>query len=411
MSQKKNKRILLKNNVYDEALERINWVFDEFDNVVVGYSGGKDSTVTFELALQVARERGRLPLKVLFLDQEAEWDTVIDHVRDTMTREEVEPLWMQIPFQIFNATSTTEHWLMCWDPEKDGNWIRPKEEFALKDNIYNEVRFNEMFTAFFKTMYPDQNAAYLAGMRAEESPNRYLSLTQSETYKGRTWGKILSRERCHYTFYPIYDWSFTDVWKSIHENQWDYCKIYDIFYQYGISTKEMRVSNLHHETAVRSLFILQEIEPENYNRVVARLEGIDMTGKMQENFFCPKELPEAFGSWKEYRDYLVVNLLDEKWHQRFKDKFYEMDMMYEWFMGDKLHKRLINSVLTNDHEFVKVSAISVPKKYYDEFKRRRDAFRSEQRVKRAAKAANRKVRRKRGNKSSESSNEQSEPSS
>ena len=36
-------------------------------------SGGKDSAVLFNLAMTVAKERNRLPLKVFWLDQEAEW--------------------------------------------------------------------------------------------------------------------------------------------------------------------------------------------------------------------------------------------------------------------------------------------------------------------------------------------------
>ena len=32
-------------NVYEKALERIRWLFDEFDTVATNISGGKDSTV------------------------------------------------------------------------------------------------------------------------------------------------------------------------------------------------------------------------------------------------------------------------------------------------------------------------------------------------------------------------------
>lgn len=30
-------------NVYDAAIERLKYVFEEFDNVLVAFSGGKDS--------------------------------------------------------------------------------------------------------------------------------------------------------------------------------------------------------------------------------------------------------------------------------------------------------------------------------------------------------------------------------
>ena len=77
-------KIFLKDNVWDVALQRINRIFDDFDNVVISTSGGKDSTVTMELALMVAEQRGRLPLKMMFLDQEAEYRMTIEYMRKAM---------------------------------------------------------------------------------------------------------------------------------------------------------------------------------------------------------------------------------------------------------------------------------------------------------------------------------------
>src|SRR3990167_1853639 len=104
-------KFYLDQNVFDAALERIRWLFDEFPNVVVNISGGKDSTVVLNLALMVAEEKGRLPLKVMFIDQEAEWQTVIDYIREIMADPRVDPKWLQVPIRLFNATSTIEPWL------------------------------------------------------------------------------------------------------------------------------------------------------------------------------------------------------------------------------------------------------------------------------------------------------------
>ena len=65
-------KIYSKENVHTEAIKRINRLFDDFENVVVGFSGGKDSTVCLNLTLMVAEQRNRLPLKVVWVDQEAE---------------------------------------------------------------------------------------------------------------------------------------------------------------------------------------------------------------------------------------------------------------------------------------------------------------------------------------------------
>jgi predicted phosphoadenosine phosphosulfate sulfurtransferase len=254
----------------EAALERIRFIFDEFPNVICGVSGGKDSTVIFNLCLQVAREKNRLPLKVFWLDQEAEWQMVVDFIRDEiMTHPDIEPLWLQIPFKLSNATSPTEPWLNCWEPGKEELWMHPQDSISLKENRYGTDRFHELFGKFIEVEYPDTPTAYVAGVRAEESPTRATMLTSTPKYKWITWGKGFSKKRQHFTLYPIYDWSYTDIWKAIHDNGWSYCPLYDYMYQYGIKVRDMRVSNVHHETAVHTLFFLQEVEADTWNRLTA----------------------------------------------------------------------------------------------------------------------------------------------
>lgn len=267
--------IYTQQNVFDAGLDRIRYLFDEFEEVIVGFSGGKDSTTVLNLAIRVAKEKGKLPVKVMFLDQEAEWQTVIDYIRNVMTRPEVSPMWFQMPIKIFNATSSTKSWLMCW--EEGGDWMREKEEISIKVNKYGTDRFHDLFGAIFEKEFPGKKVCYLAGVRCEESPARYVSLSTGAIYKHITYGRRYSKKQDHYVFYPLYDWSYTDIWKAIHDNKWEYCKIYDFQYMYGIRAKEMRVSNLHHETAIHSLFYLQEIEPQTWDNLVKRLEGVATT--------------------------------------------------------------------------------------------------------------------------------------
>jgi predicted phosphoadenosine phosphosulfate sulfurtransferase len=128
--------------VYTAAVNRVRWLYDEFDEVVATISGGKDSTVIFNLCLQVAWERGRLPLKTMFIDQEAEWQHTIDYVRAVLGMPEVEPLWFQMPIKIFNAASHQTDWLYCW---KEGEkWMREKEPGSIKANTYGTDRFNRL---------------------------------------------------------------------------------------------------------------------------------------------------------------------------------------------------------------------------------------------------------------------------
>lgn len=348
-------KIHLAKNVFDAALDRIRWLYDEFPNVIVGFSGGKDSTVVFNLAMQVAKEKGRLPVRVLFIDQEAEWQSTIDYVTEVMETPGVEPKWYQMPLRLFNATSTTEHWLMCWAPEDEERWMRPRVPYSIKENNYGTERFSKLFPAIIAKEYPDTPTCYLAGVRAEESPGRFMGLTHSEAYKGETWGNILNSRRQHYTMYPIYDWSYRDIWKAIHENGWGYNRLYDAMYQYGVPVMKMRVSNVHHETAVHSLFYLQEIEGETYQKLTQRIAGIDMAGKLGPSDYFGGSLPYMFRDWKEYRDFLLEKLIaNEDWKAGFRKRFAKHDEMYAG-MGDEAICRLhIASILTNDWEHIKL---------------------------------------------------------
>ena len=344
--------ILSKKNVWDASIERLHWLFDEFPEITVQHSGGKDSTIIFNLALQVARERNRLPLRVLFVDQEAEWTQTIEHMREVMSHPDVEPHWYQVPIKIENATSYEENYLHCWEEGKE--WLREKEDISIKENNYGVDGWEGIFQGILKEDFPYEKHCTLAGVRAEESPRRRVGMTQDLTYKNVTWGnrkyQSMFKEANHYCFYPIYDWSYTDVWKAIHDNQWSYCEIYDLQYNYGVSIRNMRVSNLHHETAVQSLFYLQEIDGDLYNRLSKRLGGIDTAGKMNDDFFV-KELPFMFCDWEEYCLHLMDKLVEsDSWKKSINtflkknaDVYDDDPKMYQ-----KACKAGCNSILAND---------------------------------------------------------------
>ncbi|EJV3669736.1 phosphoadenosine phosphosulfate reductase, partial [Escherichia coli] len=60
------KKIMTEIDVFDAAMERIEWVFDTFSSVCLSFSGGKDSTVLFHLMANIARRKKRR-FSVLFV--------------------------------------------------------------------------------------------------------------------------------------------------------------------------------------------------------------------------------------------------------------------------------------------------------------------------------------------------------
>jgi len=337
----------LPGTVWDAALNRIRWLFDEFDNrVSVFTSGGKDSTVVTELAAIVNAERGLPPLKVKFLDQEAEYQATVDYLRTLVDRPDIDLDWYQVPFRLFNATSHTSQWNMCWDPAEEGNWIRDKEPTAITENVwtYRNGTPVDRFKDLLKELNP-KGVAVLTGMRCEESPTRRVFMTTTPSYKWVTWA---SRDKG--LFHPIYDWSYRDVWKAISTEGWIYNSFYDAMFRYGVIIPYMRVSSFHHETSMRALQYLQEIEPQTWERAVQRIPGLSTYGHVGEEIQKIKfNLPYMFNTWQEYLDHLLSTLVQtEADRAKFRQQQHALEIGLPWVPRREITKKMAHQVILND---------------------------------------------------------------
>lgn len=291
-------------NVVDATRKRIEYLFDNYDNIQLSFSGGKDSTVLFHLINQEAIKRNR-KFYLYFIDQEAEYQGTIDMVEWAMSQPNVIPLWYQVPMFMTNAVSHEQLFLWAWG---DGeNWVRDKNPLAI--HSINK-KYPKRFYKF--NLWVGQNLAKLEGksvsvigLRAEESPSRRFVMfgEDNELF----W---LRRKKQPNKAYPLIDWSYTDVWKFLVENNLKYNKVYDKMYMLGLNLRSMRVSNLIHEKAYRCLSELQELEPETYDKLEQRLKGVHCAAiYARENLvYSIKELPKQFKSWKEYKDFLLDSI-------------------------------------------------------------------------------------------------------
>lgn len=332
----------LPQTVFEEALNRVNFVFDNCDDVIVSMSGGKDSTVVFNLALMVAKERKRLPLKVFWLDQEAEWQATDDYMSYIMHRKDVKPYWFQIPFDFTNSLSFEDNFLRVWDKEKQDKWIRPQSDISIKENPSKYNRFHDLVENLpsFCDVDDKKHVGVLVGMRISESMNRRMTIGYSKAkYKGITWCRTPIKNTR--VFYPIYDFQDSDIWTAIARNKWRYNKAYDNFYRWGIKGKDMRVSALIHETAWHAIERLQEVEPQLYNRYLDRIAGVNTFSHFGKEIMV-KELPVVFKDWKEYRDYLLEAFIKPEYHQLFKKRWKNQDSEY-WYK-EHIHELMVNDI-------------------------------------------------------------------
>lgn len=331
-------------NVFDAVLKRIEYIFDNYDNISLSFSGGKDSTVLFHLINNEAIKRNRKFI-LYFQDQEAEYQGTIDFVEWAMLQPNVIPQWYQVPIFMTNAASHQQLFLWAWGEGEE--WIRDKNNIAIKNlNVKYPKRFHKFNLWVGQNLKKfDGKSISIIGLRAEESPDRRFVMfgEDSELFWLRRKNII---DKPHRAF-PIIDWLWTDVWKYLIDNNLKYNRIYDKMYMLGGNLKQFRVSNLVHEKAFRCLTDLQELEPETYNKLEKRLKGVHTAAIYgKENLmYSIKELPNEFKTWKQYKDFLLTSI-----HPDLK-KIFE----YQWSrFGDtddvQANKYMVKRILLCDWE-------------------------------------------------------------
>ena len=290
--------------VVEATRERVKYLFDNYDNIQLSFSGGKDSTVLFHFINEEAKKRNR-KFYLFFLDQEAEYQGTIDMVDWAMRQPNVIPLWYQVPMFMTNACSSEQLFLWAWGEGE--NWVRPKSDISIHEikgkypkRFYKFVQWSSMQLRKLKG-----KSVSVIGLRAEESPSRRFVMFGEDN--DLFW---LRRKHKPHKAYPLIDWSYTDVWKFLAENNLKYNKVYDKMYMLGLNLRTMRVSNLIHEKAYRCLTELQELEPETYDKLEQRLKGVHCASiYAKENLmYSIKKLPKQFKTWKEYKDFLLENI-------------------------------------------------------------------------------------------------------
>ena len=294
----------LNTDVFSAATERMRHVFENYDQVVVSYSGGKDSTAILELAIVVARERGKLPVEVLFCDEEVLLPETVEMVMRAMERPEVNFKWVCARVHYWDASSNEEpHW-WTWDPAKRDVWVRDPPPFAIW--IDQEVK-HPLPANVMKILYGPEygRIASIIGLRGYESRPRMYGLISSGGYIAKGPAPHIDKVR------PIYDWRDRDVWLAIHKFGWDHNAAYAKMYRLRPSAKDLRIAVPTSIEAMRTWADWQIGWPRVWDRMRKRFPNIHSLAMF--NYDLHHAVRKQGETWKDavYR-YLDANLVEDR---------------------------------------------------------------------------------------------------
>jgi len=278
-------------NVYDAAIDRLSYLYDNFNQneIWLSLSGGKDSTVCFHLMKDVALSRGIKTINLLIIDLEGHYKLHEDHLIELIEDPEIKVngYWLCLPFNLSNASSFHMPKWLCWDKDQENKWIRPMPNNRLIINENNNpfegyfrkgMEFEEFIITFPRYLVEVlglKRVAQIIGIRTQESYNRYLKMkvTQNrEFFNNKQW--ILKQKSTGYeTFsvHPIYDWLIQDVWK--YSSTKKYNKVYDKMYLAGYPLNSMRICQPYGEEQRDNIDLFCKIEPETWDKITERVYG------------------------------------------------------------------------------------------------------------------------------------------
>ncbi len=319
------KRKYNEQNVYDALLQRLDYLFREFDNIFVSFSGGKDSGLLLNILLDFRKEH--YPDKrigVFHQDFEAQYSVTTEYVERTFTRLENEPLtdlyWVCLPMATRTCFSSYQMYWYPWDDTKKDIWVRPMPVHPYVINLqYNPITtytyrmhqedLAKQFCRWYRMSHGDKKTVCLLGIRTDESLHRFSSiLNKKYGYKGECW--ISKHFKDTYAASPMYDWSTSDVWHAYAKLGYDYNRIYDMFYMAGLKPSQMRVASPFNDHAKESLNLYRVIDPETWARLVGRVRGANfgaIYGKTKALGYRNLTLPEGH-TWESYTQFLLDTL-------------------------------------------------------------------------------------------------------
>lgn len=365
-------KIYTNQNVYDASKSRLEYIFNEFENVLVAFSGGKDSSVCLNMVYEYAEKHGKLDKVAMYhLDYEAQYQMTTDYVTKVFSEYPgIKKYWLCLPIAAQCCCNMTSGTWIPWEREKQNIWVRemPDSEYVInQDNVQFQFKEGDMdykvqtnFSKWFSKEYG--KTAVVVGIRASESLHRYVAVSKDDKkiiYDGKKWCSVIDKNTVN--TYPIYDWETSDIWTANAKFEWEYNKLYDLYYQAGLTIDKMRVASPFNDCASETLKLYKVIDPNMWGKMVSRVNGVNFTGIYGGTTAMGWKsitLPKGH-TWKSYCEFLL-NTLDEDTRNHYI-RIFNTSFKYWMEKGGNIDKDLYDEMLQKNN--VKIKDVCQAKRY------------------------------------------------
>lgn len=358
MAKKYNNKI----NVYEASIERVDFIFKNFKKIYISFSGGKDSGVMLNLVIDYMKKNNiKQKIGLMVMDNEANYNHSLDFMHRIIQKniEYLDVYWCCLPITLPCTVSSYATDWQCWGVEDEHKWIKPMPNYDYIVNINNHnmpffrenMGYDEFWDKFGDWYANGEECACLIGIRTDESLNRYRAIVNDKKImkNGKYWTK--KNTDLVYNCYPIYDWRTDDIWVANYKFEWDYNKLYDIFYRAGLTVAQMRVASPFMSESKSSLNLYRVIDPEIWSRLCARVSGANFMATYGKQIsYKSFKLPEGH-TWKSFTKFLLDTLPKET-SENFKMRFAQ-SLKYWWRVGRGLSDDIIDDLDKNNIEFIR----------------------------------------------------------
>ena len=313
-------------------------MFNEFDNIFISFSGGKDSGLLLNLLLDFRKKYyPNKTIGVFHQDFEAQYSVTTEYIEKTFSQlekeENVELYWVCLPMATRTALSSYEMYWYPWDDTKEEIWVRPMPKHPyvihLENNPITTYHYKmhqedlaKQFGRWYRLSHKNKKTVCLLGMRSDESLQRYSGiLNKKYGYKDTCW--ISNQFKDVWCASPLYDWSTGDVWHANYSFGYEYNRLYDLYYMAGLKPDQMRVASPFNDYAKDSLNLYRVIDPKIWVKLVGRVQGANFTAiyaRTKAMGYKNLTLPEGH-TWESYTHFLLSTLpprLRNNYIQKFK---------------------------------------------------------------------------------------------